>query len=458
MNRLSLYYAAVFVFALPGVSGAAHKPNFPYTAVVEGTEVYARSGPGRNYYPTAKLKRGQRVTVHRHDPGGWYMIAPPVNSFSWIRARYVNKQDATHGTVTENNVVVRVGSSFGDDRDIEQVRLNKGTTVEILGEKSFQTNFGAVRMLKIIPPRGEYRWISGRQLVPTDTVARKVNNRNPYHVPTQVKRKEDGSHEIGHPIGNGPVLGGTNHNGGHSTYKPGPFRRDAKRLAAIDTKFRAMVEQDTSSWDLRGIAAEYRKLKDDTSSASIIARINHRLPTVAHYRSIQREYRKTIRLTSAVEQRDAELATGSSHHHHADHIPSHRGMTGRILPAPRRGNPANLPTPAGPRFQQQPTRVTRPPSPQFQPTPQGRPQPRRVSHKFDGAGILRRVEAHGIDAKYALFSPKGDLLTFVKPVPGLPIEKYLDRPMGLIGKRTHRKDLGADYMVVRAMQPVRLKP
>ncbi|MBL8848846.1 MAG: hypothetical protein JNG89_04150, partial [Planctomycetaceae bacterium] len=58
--------------------------QFPYEATVQADDVHVRSGPGLRHYPTGKLNSGDHVTVIRHDPGGWYMIAPPAGSFSWI--------------------------------------------------------------------------------------------------------------------------------------------------------------------------------------------------------------------------------------------------------------------------------------------------------------------------------------------------------------------------------------
>ena len=52
--------------------------------MITADDVYVRSGPGENYYPTDKLKAGQEVEVYRHDPGGWYAIRPPKGSFSWV--------------------------------------------------------------------------------------------------------------------------------------------------------------------------------------------------------------------------------------------------------------------------------------------------------------------------------------------------------------------------------------
>ena len=57
-------------------SPARGDATFPYKATVASEDVYVRSGPGQNYYPTDKLKRGQEVEVYRHDPGGWCAIRP----------------------------------------------------------------------------------------------------------------------------------------------------------------------------------------------------------------------------------------------------------------------------------------------------------------------------------------------------------------------------------------------
>ncbi|MCA9015707.1 MAG: hypothetical protein KDA77_10290, partial [Planctomycetaceae bacterium] len=146
----------------------AKKRTFPYEAVVNAEEALVRSGNGSRYYPTLKLKRGSRVTVHRHDPGGWFMITPPQGSFSWIRAEHVQKTAANRGRVTENGVVVRVGSAFGESRDVEQIRLSKNDEVTILGSKNVPTEFGNVLMYQIKPPTGEWRWVEGHLLVPTN--------------------------------------------------------------------------------------------------------------------------------------------------------------------------------------------------------------------------------------------------------------------------------------------------
>lgn len=475
-----LLFAAAAVLLGPATSSAGHLRRFPYEAVVEGNDVYARSGPGRNYYPTAKLKRGEKVTVHRHDPGGWYMIAPPPGSFSWIRADYVKTESPGRGVLTENDVVVRIGSEFGDERDVEQVRLSKGDTVTILGEKTFSTSFGRVRTYKIAPPRGEYRWVQGRHIVPADASARKVNDRDPYSVPSQVERKPDGSHEIGHPIGRdagtGPKLGPPNHT--PDAQHPGPdggsFERDRQKLAHIDARFRAMVAQDTSTWDFRQLEREYRELKRTASHPLIASKIEHRFATIEHYRSIKAEYSKMIQLTSETQRRDAELAgmqpgtaatlAGPTAIPPSEESSGPSAGPALAAPGPNGQPPAMLPTPG-----QQPPAPGRSQSSFRPPIRQPGPSPRsgvprrsaaaQPPARFDGAGIIRRVQPAGRGMpSYGLFAPDGRLLAYLQPVPGLPMHRYVGRPMGVYGRRTHRPEWRSDYIVVRAMMPVRLLP
>ena len=72
--------------------------KFPYDAVIADDEVYARSGPGREYYPTNRLRKGDHVRVIRHDHGGWFMIEPPSPSFALVRQDHVQRE-GDRGTI-----------------------------------------------------------------------------------------------------------------------------------------------------------------------------------------------------------------------------------------------------------------------------------------------------------------------------------------------------------------------
>src|SRR5690606_12650897 len=122
---------AILMLALCGASGRALADGFPYVAYVSTNDVYVRSGPGRDYYPTDKLDKGQPVEVYRHDPGGWLAIRPPRGSFSWVSARHLDLAEDNLAVVNSDRVVARVGSEFSDVRDVIQVRLARDEKVAL---------------------------------------------------------------------------------------------------------------------------------------------------------------------------------------------------------------------------------------------------------------------------------------------------------------------------------------
>ena len=157
--------ALLFVqFAL--VQAAEPGRTFPYRTYVTADDVYVRSGPGENYYPTEKLKTGDEVEVYRHDPGGWYAIRPLPNSFSWVAGRHLQLGNNNVATVTEDRVAARVGSRFSDVRDVIQVRLHRGELVEVIDAKRDGPATGnpSNTWYKISPPSGEFRWVAGKYL------------------------------------------------------------------------------------------------------------------------------------------------------------------------------------------------------------------------------------------------------------------------------------------------------
>lgn len=128
--------------------------DFPYVAYVNTGDVYVRSGPGRDYYPTEKLQKGEPVEVYRHDPGGWLAIRPPRNSFSWVSSRHLDALDDEVAVVNSERVVARVGSAISDVRDVIQVRLARDEKVELVEPPT-----GDSPWCKIAPPAGEFRWV-----------------------------------------------------------------------------------------------------------------------------------------------------------------------------------------------------------------------------------------------------------------------------------------------------------
>ncbi len=134
--------------------------QYPWEGEVTGSNVYVRSGAGANWYPTAKLNAGDRVLV-LGEKFGWYRVTPPPDSFSFIDTATVERNaGGGTGTVKQDKVYVRAGSHLESRKSATQIVLNKGATVEIIGE--------AEGFFKIKPPPGAALYISKQYVKPIE--------------------------------------------------------------------------------------------------------------------------------------------------------------------------------------------------------------------------------------------------------------------------------------------------
>ncbi len=152
-------FAIGLLVSFPGAAGGADE-GFPYAAQIIPDQAYVRSGPGPDFYPTAKLRKGQQVTVYQHDRDGYCAIRPPEGSFSWVAAEDVDLRGDSVGEVLEDRVPSRVGSRFSTIRDVVHIRLNRGERVRVIGERTLRGK----KWFKVQPPSGEFRWIARQDL------------------------------------------------------------------------------------------------------------------------------------------------------------------------------------------------------------------------------------------------------------------------------------------------------
>lgn len=163
---MKLILSLIAASALSAVNASARE--VPFDAIVSSDSAMVRSGPGdSDYYPTQKLERGTKIKVVREGYGGWYMIEPPAGSHSWIRAEFVDRRGADKGIVRENTVD-RIGSLLDRSQLTIIHKVVEGEIVTILGKATMRSGDRPVEMLKIAPPRGEYRYINRRDVTPAD--------------------------------------------------------------------------------------------------------------------------------------------------------------------------------------------------------------------------------------------------------------------------------------------------
>jgi len=130
-----------------------------YVGEVTGNNVYVRSKPDQNWYPTTKLKKGDRVEVY-DEQFGWLKIRPPRGSFCYVDKSFVIRDRGDKGVVKGDNVYVRAGSELPEharNRTCVATSLSKGAEIKIISEHPDG-------YYRIVPPKGAFYWIS-RQFV-----------------------------------------------------------------------------------------------------------------------------------------------------------------------------------------------------------------------------------------------------------------------------------------------------
>lgn len=469
--RVSLPLKCVIAFAVGPLLTSAAAVEFPYKAVVEHDDLPVRSGPGERYDPTLKLKSGQQVTVHKHEPGGWFMISPPPGSFSWIDAAYVERTGPETGVVQvprqddglPQRVAVWIGSQFTDEHRYYGRQLASGDEVRILDEKTSASEGGPASYFKIAPPRHEYRWVKGDFIVPLSDTGRIVRSQ-PVQTPTI-----SASPQQADPFANSFSAEQTMAAPGFppeqtSTLVRRELMRDIDsaavhsseaasetttaqrtRLHELDAQLKAMVAQTPDHWDLAGIQHAYRELQA-AAGAVVRAQIESRLAAIESRKRIKAEYDAFVSVTTRTQQRDAELL--SMQQSIASGIP--------LSPIPvELGRPTAFPLHVAGGGLPQPATATSP-----VPVPQAaNPRTQATVPQMDGAGVVQRVPRPQLGLpQHALVAPDGRLLAYLQAGQGVRLDSYVGQSMGVIGRRSHDSRLRADLIVVERLTPVQLQP
>jgi hypothetical protein len=152
---LPLLIAGLFLALLPRPAAAAADNG--YTGAVVDDKAEIRSGAGTGFYPVGVATRGQQVHVVEVVEG-YVKIVPPKGVYSLISKAFVDaKGDGKTGVVNGDSSDAKVNAVFaapasGDSKYLRrQTNLNKGDTVEIVGEEG--SNW------KIVPPKDAYVYL-----------------------------------------------------------------------------------------------------------------------------------------------------------------------------------------------------------------------------------------------------------------------------------------------------------
>jgi hypothetical protein len=422
-------------------AAASANESFPYTAYVTSDDVYVRSGPGKNYYPTEKLVRGSEVEVYRHDPGGWFAIRPPQGSFSWVLAADLRVLPDRPGVaeVAKDHTLAFVGSRFSDVRDVRQVKLDRGELVEILGEKRFVADGSskAETWYRVSPPAGEFRWVAGRFVtrqghpVPNAasvTEARSTSDAGVQPVGAIATSPRDSSVAIANSnVGAirtvvhqqpDPTRGAVATQPAPASPAPPPQRETVGIPAAatagapaapasnpllaelddINLKLSLMIAEEPTVWQFDSLKSRANAALNASRSALERGRASTLLRDIAKYEQIRNQYATAAVIRQQTEQRNDTLAKSAA------------VAAESVAP------------------------------------------PAVDAARFDGIGRLTPVQSRRPGApRYALTDAAGNVLTFVTPEPELPIGNYVGHVVGLSGQRGYMPQLGKPHLTAKRL-------
>jgi hypothetical protein len=381
------------VIMLPAVlvafmlSQAKAETTFPYKAYAVSEDVYVRSGPGQDYYPTDKLKRGQEVEVYRHDPGGWCAVRPTEGSFTWVSNRFLKPTEHHLGVITEDGVSARVGSRFSDIRDVIQVRLHKGEIVEIVGAPPRDIGAGgASAWYKIAPPSGEFRWVSSKYLDtenPRDGIRKRRSDSNSDDVATNDRddRRRDRNDSL------------RGRSGRFRSLTPEEYNAELER---IELELSVMVIDDPLKWSFDALQERSNILLDEAQTAVERGQARLLADKIARFEDIRRRQEAV----AAMRERTDRVS--------------------RVYGGLR-----------------------------------GRDPKQEIDDRYDGVGQLTEVVSPKVGApRYALVDKSGDVRCYVTPAPGVHLQDYVGREVGVIGTRGYMPEQHASHIMARHIKPI----
>lgn len=376
---------AALLLALP----AAAQEEVHYTAYAREAGVDVRSGPGDEFYVTDRLTQGAEITVYREDSGDWLAIQPTEKSFSLV-ARSSLKPGAEPGVaeVVADKVEAWVGSHVAASRLLAQVRLDRGELVTVLGHREALLAPGGVkqRFYEIAPPAGEFRWIRASDVsreppfVEPDWFADekpddedKSDSTDPSLLKPNIQAREPRFSEW-------KTKGSVRSEPGDLPGRPLP----TDDLDQLHVQLSTMVAQPAQHWDLRDLKATAEHLVDNGPSAVERGRARQLLERIKSFETVQlREKRigaplvvaKTREGTRADDVVGTGLATGTAE--------------------------------------------------------------TSTDPSYDGTGWLMKLHSTGDAPPYVLKDNNDRVVQLITPTPGLNLNRYLKKRVGIFGRRGH---------------------
>ncbi len=477
--------------------------KFPYQVTIPAGNVELRSGPGLGFYATDRLSAGDRVEVFREEKDGWLAVRPPKGCFSLVeRSQLKPAAEPGVATATEDDVLCCVGSRIESVQTyVSQVRLRKGERVELLEkwdvDQKSATDSDRAAWCRIWPPAGEFRWLHADDLKPaasaranaasptdgaaTDqkpTIAPKTSfeadgwQARPAATVTARPASEPA------PAGGGAAVGGALTDPSSTSSSPPPKANSGSRSQDASTGWKAtpqpaaredgagtMTGQNTAAAKPKSPAASQVRVPVDGERVLVEATAkptdrtdpsgpsnpteqwtSRTPPPLQPIAELELELSmmvagdmRTWRLAGLRQRVDANLVRYESTAERVearqllDRIAEFEQLQGRMAQPASGSSPVDSAVSAA--------------SPVPVPVPAETAAKTANDVQYDGSGWLVPVHsATGTAPPFALLDAQGEVMGYVSPTPGLNLQRYVRKQVGIFGQRGYVPSLNKPHV------------
>ncbi len=190
-----------------------------------------------------------------------------------------------------------------------------------------------------------------------------------------------------------------------SSANPAPLRRFdgpefAREVDDLDLELSIMVAEEPTVWNFERIGPRARALLEQAETAVERGRARILVNKVARFEEIKRRSDAVNQIWQDTERRNQQLADLNRHHEEVVHV-------------------------------------------------------RTLTERFDGVGRLSRLPATSAGTpRYALMEPNGQVRCYVTPAPGVDLQNYVGREVGIYGVRGYMPEKQAPHLVAKHITPV----
>lgn len=395
-----IYLLAALAFLPLFTPGSFGAERFPYKLTVESNDAIVRSGPGEKFYATGFVDRGQEVQVYQRKSGGWLGIRPPAGSFSWVDAEKLKlTRNDEVGQVVATTAVAWVGSEVDPvDEHRWQVKLDADEAVQLLGQGTLSIFSGDAEreFYQIAPPAGEFRWIHEDDVREAGRVTGKSSSDSEIRLAEFLLADDESSEEttrdgfVARGSGESETEG-TRQEPATSDTRPSAASRHPflTELEAIELQLSLIAAKSPEEWKLNELLRQSQKLLDDSNSTIERGKARLLMAKVQEFESLKQRY-------AGLEELQASDGTSE---------------------------------------------------PLAEETTLQSSDEKTFDPRFDGRGWLLPVVSKRYSAPpYALLNGEGEILTYVTPAPGINLNRFMRKQVGIFGQRSQAEFLGKKHL------------